>query len=560
MFPCLRLTFTSNAVGNLPQHRSFARKALKMPHATRRGSTTIVPLLEGQIADQNTPVIDGSGMEFLCTLGIDSATAATLLGKANIPLDAAHLEALCFVLHTVVQIPVAKLPELFLNADGEFLTLSSAVVVANYKAICGAWPNERQLRYSVISYPAILTSSFPKQLQRCLTSLRDMGFSTAQTAAAVVRCPELTKLHRYEITSALSQCGIIISKVEDYETFEMLSKNPKFLTPNGSKSLNLILEAVKKATGLTSQQAQHIVARCPNTIFQQEKKHFKEIANLLTEFGLTQAQIGQAALLWPSLLSRKIEKYQKALEILSNYKVTPTQVAAYPQVFTHDTGRVVAPRLAFLKKTAPEKVAVLSLASFFSCSDEVFSAQFSKNETKTYLKYKVKAFVKYQMVMNNAAAVATEDSTKLGEVFSDFSDDEEESSVGAHRGNANIKVVVSKASTDLKKIVGHKSLPQQKQEKDSRKIPPLVVSKQPSSLSTEGTQKQVTAEEKNGSNHENRKRQQHQQPQRRFIKRPNNAPKQKNNGQQQQQQKLQRLTPEQIEKSKEKMKINKTDR
>jgi len=552
MLPCLRLTFTSNAVGNLPQHRSSARRALKLLHATRRGGANVEPFLEQEVTDQFAPLIDSSGMEFLCTLGMDSATAATLLGKSNTPLNAAHLEALCFVLHTIVQVPVAKLPELLLNADGEFLALSAETVSANFKAICGAWPNERQLRDSIINYPAILTSSFPKDLQRCLTSLRAMGFSTGQTAAAVVGCPELTKLRRYEITSALSQCGIIINKVEDYEIYEKLSKNPKFLTPNGSKSLNLILEAVKKATGLTTQQAQHIVARCPNTILQRPKKHFQKTANLLAEFGLTQAQIGQAALLWPNVLCHKIEKSQKTLDILSTYKVTPAQVAAYPQVFTHDAEKTIAPRLAFVKKTAPEKVVKLSLASFFCSSDEAFSAQFSKNETKTYLKYKVKAFVKYQMGVNNAAAIAAGNTAKPAEVFSDFSDGEEESSVSTHDGNANGKVAVSRASAVPKKIVGNKPLPQKK---DSRTTPSLVVSKQPSS-STERSQNEVTAEKKNASNHEKRKQQQQQQ--RRFFKRSNKAPKQKALGQQQQQ--LQRLTPEQIENSREKTKMNKSDR
>jgi hypothetical protein len=517
-----------------------------MLHATRRGSASLVSLLGNQVNDPHVPIIDSSGMEFLCTLGMDSATAKLVLQKSNIPLNAAHLESLCFALHTIVQVPVAKLPELFLNADGEFLTLSAATVSAHYKAICGAWPNERQLRDSIISYPAILTSSFPKELQRCLTSLRSMGFSTAQTAAAVVRYPELIKLRRYEITSALSQCGIIVNKVGDYEIYEMLSKNPKFFTPNGSKHLNLVLEAVKKATGLTTQQAQHIVARCPSTIFQQEKKHFKRITNLLAEFGLTQAQIGQAALLWPNLLCRKIDKSRKTLEILSNYKVTPAQVAAYPQVFKHSPEIIIAPRLAFLKKTAPEKVAKLSLASFFCSSDQAFSAQFSKNETKTYLKYKVKAFVMYHMGLSNVSAMTAEITAKLEEVFSDFSDDEEESSVGAHDGNANSKVVVSKASTNPMKDVDTTPLSEQKHEKHSRNIPPLVVSKQPSSSSTESGQKQVTAEEKNSSTLENRKQQQQQQ--RRFFKRPNNAPKQKNRGQQQ---KLERLTPEQIEKTKQ---------
>jgi mTERF len=539
MLPCLTITFSSNAV-TLLQRRSFTRKALYIPSAIRRGSTTVATPPEEQVTEENDAIIDSSGLEFLSALGLDTAAATALLRKATTPLDAPHLEALCFVLHTVVRIPVAKLPRLLRNADSEFLNLPIEIISANYKAICSAWPTERQLRDAIISYPDILTSSFPGELKRCMTSLRDIGFSTAQTAAAVVRCPELTKLRRYEIRSSLAQCGISISKIEDNEIFEMLSKNPKFLTPNGSKNLSGILEAVKKATGLTSQQAQHIVARCPNTIFRQEKKHIRRIVDLLLEFGLTQTQIGQAALLYPQLLCRKFDRIERSLALLLSYKVTPTQLAAYPQLFQHHPERILVPRLAFIKKNAPEKLSTLSLATFFSSTDEVFSSTFSKSSEKTYLKYKVKVFVKYQLG-NAAAAVAAQDAL-IGDVSVEFSDDEEESPGETEEVGDN-RVAVFRSSAPKQHTA---ALQKQK----GSTMAPLVSKK-----ASESGQKQEkeSAGDKDATNGKRKQQQQQQQQRRRFSTRINTSPKQKNNKSQQQQQ-LQRLTPQQIENSKQKAK------
>jgi hypothetical protein len=537
MLPCLRITFTSS---NLPQHRSFAHgKALNrlLPHALRRGNTTVAqPPLEEKTAEEVPPLIDSTGLEFLCNLGMDAASATAVLGKVttSAPVDAAHLESLCFVLHTIVKIPVAKFPELFLNADSELLTLSSATISTNYKAICSAWPSETQLRDSIISYPGILTSTFPKELQRCITSLRDMGFSTIQTAAAVVRCPELTSLRRYEITSALAQCGIN-PKIEDEEMFEMLSRNPKFLTPEGSKNLNIILEAVKKATGLTAQQAQHIVARCSGTIFQYEKKDIRKICDLLLEFGLTQPQVGQAAMLFPNLMCRKISRVEQTLAILSTYQVTPTQVATYPHIFSHNPEKTIAPRLAFLKKTAPEKIETLSLASLFCCTDETFSAQFSKSSEKTYQRYKINALVRLQM----GTAAAARDAAKVSELSVDFTDGEqeekEERSGGGQQTDEGKEVVVArKSSGDAVKNTFSRSIPQQ--QKNEGRRPPVAASNE-KKTTQEGGEKQESSEEK---------RKQQQQQGRRFFKRTNSSSKPKNKGQQQQ---LQRLTPEQLEKS-----------
>jgi hypothetical protein len=548
MLPCLRITLSLNgiAVGNLSRSSARSRAALTTLRVARRDSTAVTPTLTDQEIDRNASFVDSSAMEFLCNLDIDADAAAALLSKASIPLDATQLEALCFVLHTVVQIPVAKLPELLLNADSEFLTLSSTTISTNYKAICAAWPTERQLQVAIIAYPNILKSSFPRELQRCLTSLRDMGFSTAQTAAAVVRCPQLTKFRRYEYTTALAQCGIN-SKIEDDELFEMLSKNPSFLTPDGSRNLSGILEAVKKATGLTAQQAQHIVARCPSNIFQQSKKHVRKTVDLLLDFGLTQTQIGQAALHWPKLLCRKLVRIEQTLAILSTYKVTPTQVATYPHVFTHNPERIIVPRLAYLKKTAPEKITTMSLASFFSSTDEAFSAQFSINENKTYLKYKIKVFIKYQMGVNAAAAVAAQELLPLAEIVDFTSDDEEELEIEDEWESDNDDDDIAKKIRVAKSTA---VMPQEKQaalQRNTSKIAAApLVSNNKKIIS--GGPKQALPEGKSIENNDKRKHQ-HQEQKRRFFKiTPKSGPKKTIKGQPQQQ--LQRLTPEQLEKAK----------
>ena len=336
--------------------------------ALRRGSVIAAP---EETAVEETKVIDSGAVEYLCSFGLSEEESKAILDQTPASLNASQIETLFHVLTTDIKLPITQVVTV-ISAAPELLSLDGGAIASNYETIAQAWPNEKQLRRAALSYPAMLNPSFPSELRRCMTTLQTLGFSNAQTAAAVTACPRLTGLRRYEITSALAKCGIG-SRIEDPEMLNLLAKNPNLLTPEGSTDLQEILKAVRKATGVTPQQAQHIVARgFSGLLDNSEPQAIRKIADLLRNYGLTPGEVSQAALAWPLLLSRKVETVEGTLQLLSSYGIKPSQIANYPSVFGHRQLTVLGPRLAYLSAYNPSDLS-LYLGTLFKCSDTQFS-------------------------------------------------------------------------------------------------------------------------------------------------------------------------------------------
>lgn len=389
MLPCPFIQLSSSFARPHPPLRDHGLQAL------RRGGTVTVP--EQRVEDAPR-IINTAAAEYLRAFGINEEKSKAILEQAPPSVDASRIEHLFQVLTTEIKIPISRVVDV-VSAAPELLTLDPASIAANYKTISGAWPTERQLRNSTLAYPAMLNPSFPTDLRRCMTTLQGLGFSNAQTAAAVTSCPRLAGLRRYEITSALARCGIVGSKIEDPEMLKFLSKHPMLLTPEGSTDLHEILEAVRKAAGVTAQQAQHIVARGFKGLVDSSIQDIRIIVDLLRNYGLTQAEVAQAALAWPPLLSRKADAVQETLQILSSYEIKPKQIVDYPRVFYHRNLTVIGPRLAYLAAYNSEDLS-LYLGTLFKPTDEAFDCKRApKNDpdAQSYSEFRVTWLVQQKL-------------------------------------------------------------------------------------------------------------------------------------------------------------------
>ena len=307
-------------------------------------------------------------LQYLAAIGVHHPShLLQQLEDPSLAITVSHIEDACQSLLQLTNLPVTQLASLLQQAP-ELLTADPKDVAANYTALAKAWPL-RQLQRAIVSYPRVLLSSFRPALRRCMATLQGMGFSKAQTAEAVTRYPQLVSQRRYEIIQSLQQCGFP-SRIEDPAMFEVLSRHPHLLTPEGSEELKTTLEGIRKAVSITPQQSQYIFARASH-IFDQDEASMREIVFLLREFGLSQAQITHMILSRPSILTRSLGKVRLVLEMLNVHRIDAERLINHPKVLFRSATRTVGPRLAFLREFNPSALQ-LPLSTLLNPEIETF--------------------------------------------------------------------------------------------------------------------------------------------------------------------------------------------
>ena len=357
MLPCLTIRYSQATTLTRPPPLLIIHRVT----AARRGTVVLPP---AEIA-----TVHQSAVAFLCQLGFTAIDATTLLTQTGSSVDAVRIQAVCETLLRVTKVPVARLPGV-LRQSPQLLSLDPQAISEHYESLSRAWPSQRQLQKIVISYSDVLKPSFAAALRRCMAALQGMGFSKAQTAAAVTSCPKLAGVRHYEMAAALRKCGLP-SKIEDTAMFELLSKNPEWLTPEGSRTLEILLETVRKGTGLAPDKAQFIVARAKH-INLRKKREIRQIMGLLRRFGFSQPEIANMCVEWPSLCSQRPSTVDHVLKVLKFYKQTPEKVAQFPKVFLCKPLQPIGPRLAFLQEHNPYALPSLALSTVLGSSDARF--------------------------------------------------------------------------------------------------------------------------------------------------------------------------------------------
>jgi len=200
----------------------------------------------------------------LWSVGVQADEAEELLRAAKSPaISSDQASAVCEVLADVVGIPVVKIRDM-LTAVPELLATDAAIVASRYETLLAGWPDERQLQKAVCRNPCMLTTSYTSDLNRCMATLVGMGFTPAQTAAAVLRAPSLAQYRRYELATVLQRCGIELKGAAP-EVFDLLSKVPECMTPEGNAPLKQMLEVFKEG-GVGSAATLETLAKCPKIL------------------------------------------------------------------------------------------------------------------------------------------------------------------------------------------------------------------------------------------------------------------------------------------------------
>jgi hypothetical protein len=169
------------------QLRSFASIAQPI-HGARTHRVLAAPPRPAAASD--------NALDALISVGMEPDAAAQVLlaaGAGGAAPAGAAVALVCRVLTDVARVPVARLREILPQAP-ELLAAAPEELLARYAALGEAWPAERQLQQAVATYPGVLARDFPANLQRCMATLSELGFSNAQVAAAILRAPSLATL------------------------------------------------------------------------------------------------------------------------------------------------------------------------------------------------------------------------------------------------------------------------------------------------------------------------------------------------------------------------------
>jgi len=210
--------------------------------------------------------IDYEVVEVLRSIGMSSETAGTLLQDPKCAhTTTTSVSDVCRALADVVRIPVAELGNV-LGECPEILAAGSTLLLERYDSLRSAWPSERKLQSDIRRYPFMLEERFLPSLQRFMSTLKDLGFSEAQVAAAVVRAPNVATLRRYEILNALKRCGIDLPEASPGPVFKLLSRAPQCMSPHGCEDLKSLLDVLSDNVGLPWDTAVIAVADCPRLL------------------------------------------------------------------------------------------------------------------------------------------------------------------------------------------------------------------------------------------------------------------------------------------------------
>lgn len=281
---------------------------------------------------------------FLQNIGFEEEASSLLLQQIPHPHTIPETcQALCDI-----GIPVSKLRSI-LSSTPELLSTPVHRIQERYSSLLDAWPSQQSLRKALINAPSMLLSDFPTNLNRCMVNLQDLGFSSAQSARALVMEPSLVFLRRYEIISSLKKCGFDDFKKSSKEIKEIISNVPQcVLLPKGSIRMRGLLDALEKACCMKRARGVHVLLYNTKIPKKVTEKDIKWLINAFKEYGWTNDQIEELLYEYPPLLMSKKDKIRLSLKLFTRYNVKIESILNYPRVFIHDPSRFIGPRLAFL--------------------------------------------------------------------------------------------------------------------------------------------------------------------------------------------------------------------
>jgi hypothetical protein len=331
------------------------------------------PALRRQTSESTKPTeCDPDQLAFLTSIGLDAPQADHILSAASKrkTLTLPAITAVCTTLVDDIGIPLTRLGPV-LHEQPELLSYTPHLLREQWRSLQAAWPSAHQLKAAVIMHPAMLRPAvFNAALRRAMDQLQGLGLTREQVGRILTARPQLTELTAGELARVLQHTGLDLG-IPAART--LIAAHPDCLLPEGAAELRAVFGLLKKQ-GLKQETKVKVVAACPG-VLTLPVADVKAVVAALHEYGLDKEQLNGVITGYPPVLVVDSRKIVQTLGLMRALKITPARLAAYPRAFAHHPGKVIGPRMAYLRQYWPEDYVALRLSTILSRSDEHFMAR-----------------------------------------------------------------------------------------------------------------------------------------------------------------------------------------
>jgi hypothetical protein len=364
--------------------------------------------------------------QLLQSVGLSESERALVLRGATPNLSKDDIESnISFILDDM-RIPISDLRKLLIRYPGILVSNTPDQLRQKYDVLVSAWPSEKQLAQSIVSYPTIFDDNFTVKLQKCMSALQDIGFDSDDIARMVVKKIDIIDMRKFELNNAVKKLKSLVESSSSSKeaglgiVLKFLAKEPvSFLDVS---SVVQYIEQLQGILGGVSQSDTAILYMNNDKlrkVTQENIQSIVQIKSMMMQFCREDESLFRHIIVaCPSILTMQPrQRVGRTIRVLNALDVSVDDVKSYPRLFLRDPLEVVGPRIAYMKLQAQHKKATMPrLASFLSLGESKFLSKYvgssaALNEFETIKESMHAKFLEKKDSLSHADGVSLEQQT-----------------------------------------------------------------------------------------------------------------------------------------------------